>query len=45
MEKGMFPQSDDLLQRAVHLDLNPLFTERDESDIVRAVRKVAAALL
>jgi len=41
----MFPQSDDLLQRAVHLDLNPLFTERDESDIVRAVRKVAAALL
>jgi len=45
LEKGMFPQSDDLLQRAVHLDLNPLFTERDESDIVRAVRKVAAALL
>ena len=45
LEKGMFPQSDDLLQRVLLLELNPLFTERDESDIVRATRKVAAALL
>jgi dTDP-4-amino-4,6-dideoxygalactose transaminase len=45
LQKGMFPQSDDLLQRAVHLDLNPLLTERDEFDIVRATRKVATALL
>jgi 8-amino-3,8-dideoxy-alpha-D-manno-octulosonate transaminase len=45
LQKGMFPQSDDLLRRAVHLDLNPLLTERDEFDIVRATRKVATALL
>lgn len=43
--KGMFPQSDDLLKRAIHIDLHPLLTERDEADIVRAVRKVATALL
>ncbi|HLW61398.1 MAG TPA: DegT/DnrJ/EryC1/StrS family aminotransferase [bacterium] len=43
LEKGMFPQSDDLLRRAIHIDLHPLMTERDEADIVRAVRKVAAA--
>lgn len=45
LEKGMFPQSDDLLRRAIHIDLHPLLTERDESDIVRATRKVATALL
>jgi 8-amino-3,8-dideoxy-alpha-D-manno-octulosonate transaminase len=45
VEKGMFPQTDDLLRRALHIDLHPLFTERDESDIVRATRKVAQALL
>jgi len=45
LEKGMFPQSDDLLKRVLLLELNPLFTERDESDIVRATRKVAHALL
>jgi 8-amino-3,8-dideoxy-alpha-D-manno-octulosonate transaminase len=45
LEKGMFPQTDDLLRRAVHIDLHPLLTERDESDIVRATRKVQVALL
>jgi 8-amino-3,8-dideoxy-alpha-D-manno-octulosonate transaminase len=45
LEKGMFPRTDDLLQRALHIDLHPLLTERDESDIVRATRKVASALL
>ena len=45
LEKGMFPRTDDLLRRAIHIDLHPLFTERDEVDIVRAIRKVAAALL
>ncbi len=45
LEKGMFPQTDDLLRRTIHMDLHPLFTERDEADIVRAIRKVAAALL
>ncbi len=45
LEKGMFPRTDDLLRRALHIDLHPLLTERDEFDIVRAARKVAAALL
>lgn len=45
LEKGMFPRTDDLLRRALHIDLHPLLTERDESDIVRATRKVARALL
>jgi len=45
LDKGMFPRTDDLLRRAIHLDINPLFTERDEFDIVRATRKVATALL
>ena len=37
--RGCFPQSDDLLKRVLLLELNPLFSERDESDIVRATRK------
>ncbi|HXX39155.1 MAG TPA: DegT/DnrJ/EryC1/StrS family aminotransferase [bacterium] len=45
LAKGMFPRTDDLLQRTLHIDLNPLLTERDEFDIVRAARKVSAALL
>ncbi len=45
LEKGMFPQSDNLLRRAIHIDLHPLLTERDESDIVVAIRKVATALM
>ncbi len=45
LEKGMFPRTDDLLRRALHIDLHPLFSERDEFDIVRATRKVASALL
>ncbi len=45
LEKGMFPRTDDLLRRALHIDLHPLLSERDEFDIVRAARKVAAALL
>jgi 8-amino-3,8-dideoxy-alpha-D-manno-octulosonate transaminase len=44
LEKGMFPRSDDLLRRAIHIDLHPLMTERDEADIVRAIRKVSHAL-
>jgi 8-amino-3,8-dideoxy-alpha-D-manno-octulosonate transaminase len=45
LEKGMFPRTDDLLRRALHIDLHPLMSERDEFDIVRATRKVAQALL
>ena len=44
LEKGMFPRSDDLLKRTIHIDLHPLFTERDNADIVRGIRKVASAL-
>jgi dTDP-4-amino-4,6-dideoxygalactose transaminase len=44
LEKGMFPRSDDVLKRAIHIDLHPLFTERDNADIVRGIRKVASAL-
>ncbi len=45
LAKGMFPRTDDLLRRAIHIDLHPLLTERDQADIVRATRKVATALL
>jgi 8-amino-3,8-dideoxy-alpha-D-manno-octulosonate transaminase len=45
LEKGMFPRTDDLLRRALHIDLHPLLSERDEFDVVRATRKVATALL
>ena len=44
LAKGMFPRSDALLTRAIHIDLHPLMTERDEADIVRAIRKVSHAL-
>jgi dTDP-4-amino-4,6-dideoxygalactose transaminase len=45
LAKGMFPRTDDILKRTIHIDVNPLFTERDETDIVRGIRKVAHALL
>ena len=45
MRKGQFPRSDDLLKRAVHLDIHPLFSDRDVADIAEAVGKVAAAVL
>ena len=44
LRKGQFPRSDDILQRAVHLDVHPLFTENDVSDIIEAMHKVARAL-
>lgn len=45
LRKGQFPRSDDILKRAIHLDLHPLFTEGDVEDIAAAVHKVAAVLL
>jgi 8-amino-3,8-dideoxy-alpha-D-manno-octulosonate transaminase len=45
LRKGQFPRSDEILKRAVHLDLHPLFTEGDVEDVVAAVGKVAAAIL
>ena len=44
LAKGMFPRSDEILKRAIHIDLHPLMTERDEADIVHAIRKVSHAL-
>ncbi len=45
LRKGQFPRSDEILKRAIHLDIHPLFTEGDVEDIAAAVHKVAAALL
>jgi 8-amino-3,8-dideoxy-alpha-D-manno-octulosonate transaminase len=45
LRKGQFPRSDAILQRAIHIDLHPLFTDGDVDDIIQAVRKVAHALL
>jgi 8-amino-3,8-dideoxy-alpha-D-manno-octulosonate transaminase len=44
LHKGQFPQTDAILQRAIHMDVHPLFTEGDVEDIGVAVHKVAAAL-
>jgi len=45
LKKGQFPRSDAILQRAVHLDVHPLFTDQDITDITTGIRKVAKALL
>jgi 8-amino-3,8-dideoxy-alpha-D-manno-octulosonate transaminase len=45
LRKGQFPRSDDILKRAVHLDLHPLLTEGDVNDVSVAMHKVAAAVL
>jgi 8-amino-3,8-dideoxy-alpha-D-manno-octulosonate transaminase len=45
LAKGQFPRSDEVLKRAVHVDLNPLLSERDADDVATAVHKVARAVL
>ena len=45
LRKGQFPRSDALLKRAIHLDIHPLFSDRDVDDISVAVHKVADAVL
>ena len=45
LRKGQFPRSDDILKRAVHLDLHPLLSDGDLEDITLAVHKVAQAVL
>jgi 8-amino-3,8-dideoxy-alpha-D-manno-octulosonate transaminase len=45
LRKGQFPRSDDLLKRAVHVDVHPLLSDRDVDDVAEAVHKVAGALL
>ncbi|HEY7269067.1 MAG TPA: DegT/DnrJ/EryC1/StrS family aminotransferase [Dehalococcoidia bacterium] len=42
---GMCPRSEDLLARSMSVAIGPKLTDADEEDIVRAVRKVADALL
>jgi 8-amino-3,8-dideoxy-alpha-D-manno-octulosonate transaminase len=45
LRKGQFPQTDAILKRAVHLDIHPLFTDRDVDDVVAGIGKVARAVL
>jgi dTDP-4-amino-4,6-dideoxygalactose transaminase len=45
LRKGQFPQTDAVLKRAVHLDIHPLYTDRDVDDIITGIRKVARAVL
>jgi 8-amino-3,8-dideoxy-alpha-D-manno-octulosonate transaminase len=45
LQKGQFPRTDEILQRAVHINLHPLLAESDVDDIVTAIDKVATALL
>jgi len=45
LRKGQFPRTDEILRRAVHIDLHPLLAESDVDDIVTAVDKVATAIL
>ena len=44
LRKNQFPRSDEILRRAVHIDLHPLMAESDVDDIVTAVHKVAGAV-
>jgi len=45
LEKGMFPETDGILKRAIHIDIVPIFTEQEEEDIVEGIEKVARTLL
>jgi 8-amino-3,8-dideoxy-alpha-D-manno-octulosonate transaminase len=45
LAKGQFPRTDAILKRAVHLDIHPLYTDRDVDDIITGIRKVAKAVL
>jgi hypothetical protein len=40
----MCPQTLDLLGRAVHLDVNPLYTDEDVAETIAGVNKVLNAL-
>jgi 8-amino-3,8-dideoxy-alpha-D-manno-octulosonate transaminase len=42
---GLCPRSEDLLMRSLSIPVGPRLSDEDEEDIVRAVRKVAEALL
>jgi dTDP-4-amino-4,6-dideoxygalactose transaminase len=42
--KDMCPRTLDLLSRAVHLDVNPLFTDEDVDEIIAGLNKVLGAI-
>ena len=44
-EGQLFPRSDEILKRAVHVDLHPLLSDGDVDDVSVAVHKVAQAIL
>ena len=44
LRKGQFPRSDEILKRAVHVDLHPLLSDGDVDDVSVAVHKVAQAI-
>ena len=45
LRKGQFPRSDEILKRAIHVNVHPLLSESDVDDIATAMGKVARALL
>jgi 8-amino-3,8-dideoxy-alpha-D-manno-octulosonate transaminase len=45
LRKGQFPRSDDVMKRAVLVNLHPLLSDQDVQDIITAVQKVAQAVL
>ena len=45
LKKGQFPRTDEILRRAIHINIHPLLAESDVDDIVTAIDKVASALL
>jgi 8-amino-3,8-dideoxy-alpha-D-manno-octulosonate transaminase len=45
LRKGQFPRSDDILKRAVLVNLHPLLSDTDVQDVATAVHKVARAVL
>jgi 8-amino-3,8-dideoxy-alpha-D-manno-octulosonate transaminase len=45
IRKGQFPRSDEILKRAIHVNVHPLLSESDVDDVAAAMHKVARALL
>ena len=45
IRKGQFPRTDEILRRAIHINIHPLLAESDVDDIVTAIDKVASAIL
>jgi dTDP-4-amino-4,6-dideoxygalactose transaminase len=43
--KGMLPRTNEILKRAVHMEISPIFSERDVADIIEGIQKVAAGII